>query len=182
MTKNIMIAGVGKLGSQVAFLALLRLRPEKIILADVKNLRGDILDLQHACRGLDIDTVITEERKLCDYIVITAGVARSKKIKTHEELFKINKPLIIDLVEDLQGCIKKNTKIIVMTNPVEEMTKLVKSLLPDNYVSNPEKILARMRNYKELGWDIISTKGYSDFGPAISAILLIEKLNKFKEE
>jgi len=178
MKMKIMIIGVGRLGSQVAFLALLRLKPQKLILSDVKDLSGDILDLKHACNGLSINAEITEKKEPCDFIIITAGTARNEKIKTHEELLKINTPLMKELIKDLKGCIEKDTKIIVMTNPVEEMTKLVKEILPGNFVANPEKILMKMRGNKELGWKIVSTKGYSNFGPAVSAILLIEEINK----
>jgi len=175
---KIMVIGVGRLGSQVAFLSLLKFKPEKIILSDIKNLSGDALDLKHACKGLNINTEITEKKEPCDFIIITAGAARSEKIKTHEELFKINAPLIKELIKDLNDCIEKDTKIIIMTNPVEEITKLVKELLPGHFVTNPEKILMKMRDNKELGWGIVSTKGYSNFGPAVSAILMIEEINK----
>lgn len=174
---KIMIIGVGRLGSTVAFLTLLRLTPEKLILSDIKDLTGDILDLQHTCKGLGIKTKITTEREPCDFIVITAGFARNQKIKTHEELLKLNEPVIKEIINNLNGCLKKNTKIIVMTNPVKKITGIVKKLLPNYYVSNPEKILKKIRNNKELGWKIVSTKGYSSFGPTVSAVLLMEKLN-----
>ena len=175
---KVMVVGVGRLGSQVAFMVLITFKPQKLILSDVKDLSGDILDLQHACKGLGIKTEITEKKEPCDFIIITAGAARNEKIKTHEELLKINTPLMKELIKELKGCIEKDTKIIVMTNPVEEMTKLVKETLPENFVANPEKILMKMRDNKELGWEIISTKGYSNFGPAVSAILLIKEINK----
>jgi malate/lactate dehydrogenase len=173
---KIMIIGIGRLGSTVAFLTLLRLKPEKLILSDIKDLTGDILDLQHACKGLGIKTKIITEREPCDFIVITAGFARNQKIKTHEELLKLNEPVIKEIINNINGCLKKDTKIIVMTNPVEEMTELVQELLPSYYVNNPEKILMKMRNNKELGWEIVSTKGYSNFGPAVSAVLLMERI------
>jgi malate/lactate dehydrogenase len=46
------IIGVGRIGSQIAFLSLMKFRPDKMILIDTKDLTGDTLDLQHACRGL----------------------------------------------------------------------------------------------------------------------------------
>jgi malate/lactate dehydrogenase len=174
---KIMVIGVGRLGSQVAFLSLLRFKPEKLILSDVRDLSGDILDLKHACKGLKIKTEITTKKEPCDFIVIAAGMARSRDIKTHEELLKLNSPAVKKIVKNLNISLKKNTKIIVMTNPVEKITELIKKFLPNYYVDNPEEILMKMRGNKELGWKIVSTKGYSNFGPAVSAILLIEKLN-----
>jgi len=173
---KIMVIGVGRLGSQVAFSSLLRLNPEKLILSDIKDLSGDILDLQHACKGLNIKTEVTTKKEPCDFIIITAGTARNQNIKTHEELFKLNTPTIKEIVSNLDSCLKKDTKIIVMTNPVEKITDFVKELLPNHYVDNPEEILMKIRDNKEIGWKIVSTKGYSNFGPAVSAVLLIEKL------
>lgn len=173
---KIMIIGVGRLGSQIAFLSLLKFKPEKLILSDIRNLSGDILDLKHACKGLKIKTEVTAKKEPCDFIVITAGIARSQELKTHDELLKLNASKIEEIVKNLNSCLKKDTKIIVMTNPVEKITELVKKLLPNHYVDNPEKILMKMRDDKELGWKIVSTKGYSNFGPAVSAILLIEKI------
>ena len=173
---KIMIVGVGRLGSQVAFLTLLRFKPEKLILSDVMDLTGEVLDLQHASNGLGIKTEITTEKEPCDVVVIAAGVARNQKIKTHEELHELNTPIIKSIVPELKQYLKENTKIVVMTNPVEEMTKTVKELLPKHHVTNPEKILVKMRNSEELGWKIVSTKGYSNFGPAVSAVLLLEEM------
>lgn len=173
---KMMIIGVGRLGSQIAFLSLIRLKLEKIVLSDIKDLTGDILDLQHACKGLNIKTEITDKKELCDFIIITAGFARNEKIRAEEELLKLNEPVIKEIVNNISEYLKKDTKIIVMTNPVERMTELVQKLLPKYYVTNPEKILMKMRDDKELGWNIVSTKGYSNFGPAVSAILLVEEL------
>jgi len=176
--KIMIIGGGGRLGSQIAFLSIIRLRPEKIILSDIKDLKGDILDLQHACNGLGIKTAVTTKKEPCDFIIITAGFPRSDKIKTHEELLKLNEPMIREVINSMDKYLKKDTKIIVMTNPAEKLTKLVQELLPNHYVTNSEKILMKMRDSQELGWEIVSTKGYSNFGPAVSAVLLIEELIK----
>lgn len=175
---KVMIIGVGKLGSQVAFQILSRFKPEKLILSDIRDLNGDILDLQHACVGLDIKTEITEDREPCDFIFITGGAARSQKIKTHEELYEINVPVMKEIAKDIEKYVTKDTKIIVMTNPVEKLTELFKNHFKDNLVTCPEEELMKMRDGKELGWEIVKTKGYTSFGPAVSAILLMEKLIK----
>ena len=177
---KVMIVGVGRLGSQVAFLTLLKFKPEKLILSDIRDLVGDILDLKHACIGLNIKTEITEKKEYCDFIIITAGVSRSQKIKTHEELYKINAPMMKEIAKDIEKCVKEDTKIIVLTNPVEKMTEIIKNYFNNNLVINPEKELIKMRNGKELGWDIIETKGYSSFGPSVAAILVIEKLENLQ--
>ena len=55
---KVMTVGVGKLGSQVAWHVLREFKPEKMLLVDIKNLDGDLLDLQHACEGMNIKTEI----------------------------------------------------------------------------------------------------------------------------
>lgn len=175
---KVMIVGVGRLGSQVAFLTLLRFKPEKLILSDIRDLSGDILDLKHACVGLNIKTEITEKKEYCDFIVISAGVPRSQKIKTHEGLYEINVPVMKEIAKDIENYVEKNTKIIVMTNPLEKMTDIFKEHFSNNMVTNPENELMKIRDGKELGWKIVSIKGYSNFGSAVSAVLLMEKLMK----
>jgi malate/lactate dehydrogenase len=175
---KVMIVGAGRLGSQVAFMTLLKIRPDKLILSDIKDVSGDILDLQHACRGLGIKTKITKRKEPCEFIIITCGTPRNKKIISMKSLLKINKPLIEQVIKDIRPFVRKDTKVIVMTNPVKELTELVEKLLPINLVASPENILMSMRNQKELGWKIVKTKGYTNFGPSVSAILLLEQLIK----
>ncbi|OGI12105.1 hypothetical protein A3K64_02090 [Candidatus Micrarchaeota archaeon RBG_16_36_9] len=177
---KILIKGVGRLGSQVAFLSMIKLKPEKILLSDIKDLNGDILDLNNAANGLNIKTEITDKLEPTDYLIICAGVSRNLNLKDFKQLYLLNEPIITNIITDVKPFLKKDTKIIVMTNPVNEITDLVKKLLPDYYVSNTEEFLLKIRNGKELGWEIIKTKGYTNFGPAVSAILLIEKLEEIK--
>jgi malate/lactate dehydrogenase len=175
---KILIAGSGRIGSQIAFLSMIRMKPEKIILSDVKDLTGDVLDLQNAGKGLGIKTEITTEKEPCDFIVLSAGMPRGPKLRSHDDLIAYNVPIIEDVVKGLEGCLKADSKIIVMTNPVEKMTEVVQKLLPGHTVTNPERILSDIRGSKELGWSIVSTKGYSNFGPAVSAVLLMEELSQ----
>ncbi len=172
---KIMVIGVGKLGSQVAFMLMLRLKPEKIVLACRKNLRGDILDLQHAAKGLGINTVITDRKEPVDFIVITSGVANTPIFGDEKALDPLNRPILKEI--DLGGCTKPSTAVIIMTNPVHEMTEFAKKLWPDLKVINAEDILLKMRDGKDYGWEIIKTKGYTNFGAAVSVALLIEGMS-----
>ena len=177
---KVMTVGVGKLGSQVAWHVLREFKPEKMLLVDIKNLDGDLLDLQHACEGMNIKTeiLIKNDKRPYDIIIITAGLGRNKEITTHEELWGLNKPIIGRIVADIKsnGNLSPETVLIVMTNPVEKMTKFVQDCLPGNLVMNPEADLMHMRSGKELGWKIVSSKGYTNFGPAVSVVKLIERL------
>ena len=58
---------------------------------------------------------------------------------------------------------------------------MARRTIPENVrVINPEEILLKMRKGRELGWDIIKTKGYSNFGPAVSVYRLIHELEAKK--
>jgi malate/lactate dehydrogenase len=175
---NVLVAGVGKLGSTVAFAVGLVNRPKKIMLYDTKDLDGDILDLSNA---LGDDVEITGKLEPADILIITAGQARDLKVfKTTDSLFETNKKVVESVVTKLHPCIKGDTKVIVMTNPVKEMTKVVSEMLQDRgvQVTNPEKYLTGLRKNVDTGTRIISTKGYTNFGPALSCTMLISSLTK----
>lgn len=175
---KILIIGVGRLGSQVAMLSVVLLKPEKIILYDVKDLEGDILDLRHACTGLGIKTAVTKKPEPCDYIIITAGQARDHRNKvTEKQLYATNASIIRSVVHYAKRAIDKNTTIIVMTNPVMKLTRLVSDMVPGTKVLNPENFLLEMREGKELGMKIVKTKGYTNFGAAVSVVKLINSMN-----
>ncbi len=165
------IIGVGRMGSQVAMLSLMRFKPEKIILIDVKDLSGDILDLQHAANGLGIRTKFSTKWEHADVYVLCAGKARDEKHKQMAILWEHNKKIVDSLVPKLKIYAKK---VIVSTNPSDVVYKYLKS--KDVNVYSYENILLKMREGKKSGWDIIRTKGYSSFGPAAAAIKLMEKI------
>lgn len=176
---KIMVVGVGRLGSQVAFMAMLKLKPENIILSSRKDLSGDILDLQHAAKGMGINTTITDKKEPADFIVITSGIANTPVFNEEKMLEPLNRPILKKV--DLNGCTNSNTTVIIMTNPVHEMTDHARKLWPDLKVVNPEDILLKIRNGEDYGSKIIKTKGYTNFGAAVSAVLLIEQISQKRQ-
>jgi malate/lactate dehydrogenase len=181
---KILIAGVGHLGSQVAMMSAMLLKPERIILYDIKDLKGDILDLQHACFGLGLDTEITESLTPVDYAIIAAGKARSAgQGELESALYPGNIKTVWAVIRSLieKGVITKATTLIILTNPVLEITKDVKAGMPGYQVHNPEEHLLRIRKGKELGMEIIRTKGYTNFGAAVSCIRLLQELEEKRE-
>ncbi len=171
---KIMVIGVGRLGSQVAFVTMLKFNPDELILSDIKDLRGDILDLQHAAKGMGITTLITDKKSPADFIILALGASRSPTSLNEKDLLPLNKPLLEKV--DIKECLKPDTTIVVMTNPVHEMTEFARTLWPGRNVVNPEKYLSDIRGGKDYGTEIIKTKGYTNFGAAVSAALLIEEL------
>ena len=165
---NIEIIGVGKLGSTVAFVLL----PiaDKIILTDIKDLSGELLDLKHAAKGLGLTTEITlTKEKNPDYVILCAGRPRMDE----KDILDDNYITIVPILEDLTNRISPDTTVVVMTNPVEKMTKFVSEILKCKVV-NPEEELMKIRDNKELGWEIVKSKGYSNWGPSVSVLNLIE--------
>ena len=180
-SKVFLIAGVGHLGSQIAMMSAAVLEPRRLILYDIKNLSGDVMDLRHACRGLGLMTEITEKIAPADYVIIAAGKPRSEESESKSSAFyTLNLATVSEVLKVLQRrrAFKKTTSVIVMTNPVLKITEAVASRMPNHAVYNPERFLMKSRDGKELGWQIVSTKGYSDFGAAVSCIQLINEIEK----
>ena len=158
---KVIVAGVGKLGSTVAFAVGLINRPEKIMLYDIKDLEGDVIDLDNA---LGRSVVITDRLEPADILIIAAGRGRDKeKYKTMDSLVEVNRPMVEDILSKMEPYVTKETVVIVMTNPVETMTEHVSNLLEGKGVTvvSPEKQLMELRKGEEVGWRIVSTKGYS---------------------
>ena len=171
---KIMIVGIGKLGSTVAWMILREVQPKTLILNDIVDLKGEVMDLQHACKGSFIKSLVTTKLERADYIIITAGYPRTKDSEIHRTAE--NMEILNNIAMDIVIYLKKHTKIIVMTNPVETMTNFVQSCLRYHNVYNPEEELMKMRDGRELGWEIVKSKGYTNWGPAVSVVRLIKRL------
>jgi malate/lactate dehydrogenase len=173
---KVIVAGVGRLGSTVAFTVGILNRPEKIMLYDIKDLEGDILDLDNA---LGRTVMITDKLEPTDILIITAGQSRDKEnFKTMDSILEVNRATVSSVVAKMEPYITSDTIVIVMTNPVESMAEHVSNLLSEKNITvlSPEKQLMELRKNSEVGWKIISTKGYTNFGPAMSCAMLIEEL------
>ena len=165
------VIGVGRIGSQIAFLSLMRFRPEKMILIDTKDLTGDILDLQHACKGLWISTKFSTKWERADAYILCAGRARDEKTRHMTVLLKENRKIADSFVPKLRKYAKRT---IVVTNPSDEICEYLKSRKVNAITA--ESILVKMRNGEKSGWKIVKTKKYTNFGPAVSVIKLMESI------
>ena len=177
---KIQVIGVGRLGSQVAFNCLAFLKPEELWLDDVKDLTGDVLDLKHSARGLNLDTKIeaglTENP---DYIIITAGMPRDPGNKDMNHLLDMNKKILNDILTKKINAETKS-KIIIVTNPTDVLTKWAKENFNKYEFYNNDEILLRYRDGKDCGWDVVRSKGYSSLAPALSIVEVIKKLKEGK--
>ena len=180
-SKVFLVAGVGRLGAQAAMMSAAVLEPRTLILYDIKDLSGDVLDLRHACKGLELKTEITEKVGPSDYIIIAAGRPRlTENEGRKDEFYSDNLAAVFDVLKVLRrkGAFKRSTSLIIMTNPVLRITEAVAAAVTRYPIYNPEEFLMESREGKELGWSIISTKGYTDFGAAVSCVRLIDEIER----
>lgn len=125
--KKISVIGAGNVGSNIAFLLLMRRLFENILLVDIQKqlTKAAVLDLEDSRFFFDSNTSLQASSKLSDVagsdmVVITAGKPRSPGM-SREELIKINS----SIVKKIALVIKKEAPkaiIIVITNPLDLMT------------------------------------------------------------
>lgn len=164
---RIAIHGVGRLGSTVAFHCMRELSPEEIQLIDIdtQKARGEMIDLQDAARGLKSNTKFTTRNTMVDVSIISAGRPRNHE---REDVLEENKIIVRQVMQKVES---KN--ILLLTNPVNELTKW----LIDDYgyrkeIYNSEVFLTFMRKKISAG-NILETKGFTNWGPAVAAVAAI---------
>ncbi|MBU0530062.1 MAG: hypothetical protein ABIH52_02300 [Candidatus Aenigmatarchaeota archaeon] len=177
----IQIIGIGRLGSQLAFCCLLLLKTDVLALHDIKDLAGDLMDLEHAKEGYNHvhkEPCKTEIKKgiiPADFIIVTAGQPRRDDI-TDDQLLEINKKILEDIFKKMKTNLE--THIIIATNPVKELTEWAQKTYPKHIIHNAEDHILKYRKGVDLGPEIRKIKGYTNFGPAISIIEKIQELSK----
>ena len=119
--------GAGRIGSTSAFTCIQHLDLDEVVLVDiVEDLAvGEAMDLSHAVVGLDkhIKIVGGSDYSLlrgCDLIVVSAGLAR-KPGMTRLDLAKKNAEIIRGVAKNIVQH-AKDSKILVVTNPLDVMT------------------------------------------------------------
>ncbi len=127
---KISIIGAGNVGSNLAFLLLVKKVCSHIVLVDVQRDLAEALalDLEDSRYffGADISVKGTDdfnESSDSDIVVVTCGKARSPG-EAREDLITINSAII----KDVGGKIKETSpesKIIVVTNPLDIMTYII---------------------------------------------------------
>lgn len=131
MRHKISIIGSGNTGSTAAFIAAMKDLGE-IVLIDlehnINSASGKALDMLQAMPILNsnsriIATADYNDTKGSDIVLITAGVAR-KPGMSRDDLIAINKNVMIEVTEQIVKH-SPNSKIIVLTNPVDAMTYTV---------------------------------------------------------
>ncbi len=122
--------GVGRIGSTTAFTCIQHLDLDEVVLVDiVKDLAiGEAMDLSHAAVGLDkyVRIVGGDDYSLlrgCELIVVSAGLAR-KPGMSRLDLAKKNAEILREVSRNLVRY-ARDSKILVVTNPLDVMTYVV---------------------------------------------------------
>lgn len=122
---KIAIIGAGSVGSTTAYALMLRNVAAEIMLVDINEQRctGEILDLADAlpfCSASKVYKGTPQQAGQADIIIVSAGAAQ-KEGQTRPELFQVNKKIISSIFDDIKP-IKKNSIVIMVTNPVDALT------------------------------------------------------------
>lgn len=128
---TIAIIGAGSVGATTAYALILKKVAAKIVLIDIneKKCEGEIQDLIDAVSIEDAAQVSSgslRDAAHADIIIITAG-APQKPGQTRLELLKTNIQVIDSLMQEMKP-LRKNCIIIVVTNPVDILTRYVQDV------------------------------------------------------
>jgi len=126
---KITVIGAGRVGSSVALNCSLRELGDTLLLDIVEGLpQGEAMDINHQLAERGIDCIAQgsnnyEDMRGSDFVIVVAGVGR-KPGMTRMDLLKTN----VDIVKAVSDKIKNyapNSKIIVVTNPLDPLTYLI---------------------------------------------------------
>ncbi|MBN1549537.1 L-lactate dehydrogenase [Candidatus Babeliales bacterium] len=124
------IIGAGSVGTTTAYALIMRNLVPHIMLVDKNNKKciGEVLDLTDALPfsvASRIHAVTIKEAREADIIIIAAG-ARQEPGQDRADLVKTNRTIVCSIMQDLKP-LKTDTIIIVVTNPVDIMTRVVQA-------------------------------------------------------
>ena len=147
---KIAIIGAGIVGSTTAYALLLQQIAAEIILVDINESRchGEILDLSDAL-SFDTTSLIRsgtpQDAAQADIIIITAGKAQQPG-ENRLDLLSANTSIITAIFTAIKP-IKPQTIVIMVTNPLDQLTMLAQSLsdLPGTQVFGTGTFLDTLR-------------------------------------
>jgi malate dehydrogenase len=126
---NITIIGSGKVGAYAALSCALRELGNVLLLDIVQGLpQGEAMDINHQLAERGSDSKVSgsnnyEDMKGSDIVVLVAGVGR-KPGMTRMDLLRTNASIVKDVASKIETY-AKDSKLIVVTNPLDPMTYLV---------------------------------------------------------
>lgn len=126
---KITVIGAGKVGSSVALNCSLRELGDTLLLDIVEGLpQGEAMDINHQLAERGIDCIAQgsnnyEDMKGSDFVIVVAGVGR-KPGMTRMDLLQTNSDIVKAVCDKIKNY-APNSKIIVVTNPLDPLTYLV---------------------------------------------------------
>jgi L-lactate dehydrogenase len=129
---RVAVVGAGRVGSSIAYAALIRGVAGRLALFDVDEarVRAEVLDLSHGRQfAPPAEVVGGADLEVCrdaDVVVLTAG-ASQKPGETRLDLVKTNVALCRDLVPKL-AALAPRAVLLVVTNPVDVLTHVCREV------------------------------------------------------
>lgn len=126
---EITVIGAGRVGSSVALNCSMRELGNILLLDIVEGLpQGEAMDINHQLAERGIDCRVRgsnnyEDMRDSEFVVIVAGVGR-KPGMTRMDLLKTNAEIVRTVCDKIKNY-AQNSKIIVVTNPLDPLTYLV---------------------------------------------------------
>ena len=126
---KITVIGAGRVGSSVALNCSLRELGDTLLLDIVEGLpQGEAMDINHQLAERGIDCIAQgsnnyEDLRGSDFVIVVAGVGR-KPGMTRMDLLKTNADIVMAVCDKIKSY-APNSKIIVVTNPLDPLTYLV---------------------------------------------------------
>lgn len=126
---KITVIGAGRVGSSVALNCSLRQLGDTLLLDIVEGLpQGEAMDINHQLAERGIDCIAQgsnnyEDMRGSDFVIVVAGVGR-KPGMTRMDLLKTNADIVMSVCDKIKSY-APNSKIIVVTNPLDPLTYLV---------------------------------------------------------
>lgn len=126
---KITVIGAGRVGSSVALNCSLRELGDTLLLDIVEGLpQGEAMDINHQLAERGIDCIAQgsnnyEDMRGSDFVIVVAGVGR-KPGMTRMDLLKTNADIVMSVSDKIKSY-APNSKIIVVTNPLDPLTYLV---------------------------------------------------------
>lgn len=126
---KITVIGAGRVGSSVALNCSLRELGDTLLLDIVEGLpQGEAMDINHQLAERGIDCIAQgsnnyEDMRGSDFVIVVAGVGR-KPGMTRMDLLKTNADIVMSVCDKIKSY-APNSKIIVVTNPLDPLTYLV---------------------------------------------------------
>ncbi|HAU30418.1 MAG: L-lactate dehydrogenase [candidate division TM6 bacterium GW2011_GWF2_43_17] len=134
MASTIAIIGTGRVGTTTAYTLILQNLATHIILldADKKRCTGESIDLSDSLafsRCTSVSCGCYQDLSKADIIIIAAGQAQKDASQTRNELARNNKKIIASICAQFPP-LQKHCSIIIVTNPVDLMTRVAQTQLP----------------------------------------------------